>query len=352
MSNAPDNKRALVESAAAGVADEYDADIILINAPIDGTLDTDVIKMVTSRKRRKNAIVIIVTEGGSADSAFRIARCFQACYDRFTAVAAGWCKSAGTLIAIGAADLAIGDLGELGPLDVQLAKPDELGLIASGLTVDSSFRSLQAAAFQMFESFLLDTYQKSGGRITTKTAAELAVTMTIGLFSPIFEQMDPLKIGEDYRSTRIAEEYALRLNAHSQNLSAVPGVDPIDALVRGYPSHGFVIDRTEAKTLFRRAVPLDGPLLELVNALGGVAIVPRTTANAQTPILNYLNKEVKNENEVKTGSVNGQPEQPDSSKRAGNKGPAGRRIPANSAPGDRVVALPLAEDPKRAGGEA
>jgi hypothetical protein len=37
--------------------------------------------------------------------------------------------------------------------------------------------------------------------------------MTVGLLAPIFEQMEPLKIGEDYRSTRIAEEYALRLDA-------------------------------------------------------------------------------------------------------------------------------------------
>jgi ClpP class serine protease len=42
----------------------------------------------------------------------------------------GYCKSAGTLIALGANELAFGEHGELGPLDVQIAKRDEvLGLV-------------------------------------------------------------------------------------------------------------------------------------------------------------------------------------------------------------------------------
>ena len=36
------------------------------------------------------------------------------------------CKSAGTLLLIGATSLIISDRGELGPLDVQLSKPDEI----------------------------------------------------------------------------------------------------------------------------------------------------------------------------------------------------------------------------------
>jgi hypothetical protein len=262
-----------MQALARAAGESADADVLLINSSVDGDLDRRVIKLVLERHRRANVMVVITTEGGSADQAFRMARCFQACYSKYTAVVGGFCKSAGTLLCIGAHDLQMGDLAELGPLDVQLAKPDELGLISSGLTHDSSFRSLQAAAFQMFESFLLDIITKSGGRITTKTAAELSVRVTTGLFSPIFEQMDPMKIGEDYRSARVAEQYALRLNAHALNL--LEPSSGVEALVRGYPSHGFVIDRTEAKALFRRVAAIEPPLLELVRALGPNAAMPR-----------------------------------------------------------------------------
>ena len=154
--------------AAAKVAEEFDADILFINSSMDGGIDTAIIRMVCARKRHKNLFLILVTEGGSADCAFRIARCLQEVYECFTVVIPGWCKSAGTLLCAGAYDLIMGDFGELGPLDVQVAKRDELALVSSGLTINSAFRGLQSVAFQMFETFLLDTVAKSGGKSPQK----------------------------------------------------------------------------------------------------------------------------------------------------------------------------------------
>lgn len=277
--------------------------------------------------------------------AYRISRCFQSCYEKFTVVVAGWCKSAGTLICIGASEIVMGDMGELGPLDVQLAKPDELGTIASGLTIDSSFRSLQAAAFQMFERCLLDILAKSGGRITTKTAAELSVNLSVGLFAPIYGQMDPAKIGEDYRSTRIAEEYAHRLNVRPQNLSFDNEGDPVESLVRGYPSHGFVIDRTEAMTLCRRVTTLHGHLQELVNALGQMSFRPQSD---DQPIAIYLSQEKKNGHESELGGSHGK-----TSIVSGEKpgDPAGGSLQTNFAASDRIVTLPVTDRKKRARGD-
>jgi Serine dehydrogenase proteinase len=330
-------------------ASALDADLLFANGGIDGGLDNQIYSLVLARKRRKNVFLFLTTEGGSADTGFRIARCLQGTYTRFTAVVSGYCKSAGTLICIGAADLMIGDLGELGPLDVQLAKPDELGLQASGLAIDSAFRSLQSATFQMFESFLIDTLTKSGGRITTKTAAELSVNMTVGLLAPIFEQMEPLKIGEDYRSTRIAEEYALRLDAHAQNL--IHGEpDAIEALVRGYPSHGFVIDRTEAKTLFRRVHPLEGQLLEIVQALGTHAIMPRSAFRSQQPILRYLNEEKADEQKAGAGAAGPGEKPPRRKKSAAGPDPS-EPLPADTGKGNGNLAVPLFDDSEGARGK-
>lgn len=244
----------------------------------------------------------------------------------------GWCKSAGTLICIGAHNLLIGDLGELGPLDVQLAKPDELGLISSGLTIDSSFRSLQTVAFGMFETFMLEVIKKSGGIITTKTAAELSASLTTGLLSSIFGQMDPMKIGEDYRSTRIAEDYAARLDAHTHNLESDEEVNAIELLVRGYPSHGFVIDRTEAAELFHNVAPIEGRLKDLIDLMGSTVIHPRSTQ----PFMAYVNTEA--------ADVPAKPSTPNGSRRPGNgKKPepkvSGDEIPPNPSEGDGEIAI-------------
>jgi hypothetical protein len=286
------NRAEKIKTLATEASQALNADIFLLNSEIDPGIDFRLIKRVIQRRQKRPTVyLILVTEGGNADAGFRIARCLQSCYDQgFVGVVPGICKSTGTLMCIGAADLKIGDLGDLGPLDVQLAKPDELVLIASGLTIDSAFRGLQSIAFQMFENFLLDLIRKSGGRITTKMSSELAANLTVGLMQPIFAQVDPMKVGEDYRSTRIAEEYALRLHAKAQNLMSVTEQGgTIDTLVRGYPSHEFVIDRAEAKTLFRRVEPIPEPLLPLVEALGDDAIFARSSLRSEQPIIVYLN---------------------------------------------------------------
>jgi Serine dehydrogenase proteinase len=350
---AVEDRKARAKRVAAAVEKielESGADVLFINGPMDGAIDTTVIKKVCARNRRKNLFLILTTEGGSADCAFRIGRCLQESYDTFTAVIPGWCKSAGTLVCIGAYDLIVGDLGELGPLDVQLAKPDELTLIASGLSVDSAFRSLKTVAFQMFETFLLDTLNKSSGRITTKTASEIAANMTVGLLSPIFQQMDPMKIGEDYRSTLIAEQYALRLDAHAraQNLIHDDEMDAADILVRGYPSHRFVIDRTEARLLFHRVSSLEGALAELADALGD-ALTPLTSPRQQS-VVEYLNEGVADEEQRSADVANdaGKPSEPTAQQasRGDDAGP----IQDNPAGGDGVVAVPISTRPAQAAG--
>jgi hypothetical protein len=312
---------------------------MLINGGVDSPLDHDLIKLVVARKRHPAIFLILTTEGGDADAGFRIARCLQSCYSRFVVVIPGWCKSAGTLIAVGAHELLIGDLG---PLDVQLMRPDELGTRSSGLTIDSSFRSLQSVAFTMFETFMLEVINKSGGVITTKTAAELSANLATGMLAPIFGQMDPMKIGEDFRSTRIAEEYSGRLDAHAQNLVRNASFQAIDSLVRGYPSHGFVIDRTEAKELFRNVHPIEGKMKELIDVLGSNVVAPRSSSRSQTTLMTYLNKEAH-----EAADVPAEPKQPanvarQSSGRA-KSGPgdgSSRSVPPAPPKGDRDITVP------------
>jgi hypothetical protein len=103
-------------SAANILAEKMDADILVSNYEILPPFDFQFMGVVSSRKRRKNVLLFLTTEGGSADSAFRMMRFLQASYERVIVAVAGWCKSAGTLMCIGAHELYIGDLGELGPL--------------------------------------------------------------------------------------------------------------------------------------------------------------------------------------------------------------------------------------------
>src|SRR5687767_11306085 len=119
-------------AAADLLADARDADVFFFNAAIRRPIDDKIIELVAARNKRKNVILVLVSEGGDADAAYRIARCLQESYGRFMLLCGGYCKSAATLIAIGAHDLVISDCGELGPLDVQMSKTDEVMQRQSG----------------------------------------------------------------------------------------------------------------------------------------------------------------------------------------------------------------------------
>ena len=68
--------------------------------------------------------------------------------------------------------------------------------------------------------------------------------MTIGLMGPIYSQIDPIRLGEIDRFTKVSIQYGAKLD--NGNLKE----DAVERLVAGYPSHSFVIDRREAKELF------------------------------------------------------------------------------------------------------
>lgn len=199
-------------------------------------------KVLNNPTRRKNSALVLTTNGGDPNAAYRIARILQRHYSSsggFSLYVLGLCKSAGTLIALGAKEVIMTDFGELGPLDIQIPKIDELNH-ESGLVYSQALLALRAHAFDFFESCYLTLKERSGGTISTRTASTIASSLAVGLFSPLAEQIDPLKVGEAVRALDISQAYGQRLTKNSTALNS---------LINGYSDHGFVIDWMEAKEL-------------------------------------------------------------------------------------------------------
>ena len=235
-----------LEQIADLLADELDADIIHFNGPIQRPTDQHFIDDCIALRNRKNVLLMLVTMGGDPDAAYRIARCLQTQYERFFLYVSSFCKSAGTLVALGAHELIMSDHGELGPLDVQLLKKDEIWETQSGLTVMDTLSTYKLQAFEAFEEFFLQTKEIFGSTITLRTASQIATEMTAGLFTPIYKQIDPLYVGEAIRAMLIAGQYGERLLSEGKNIEA----SKLNWMLREYSSHGYVIDRKEASELF------------------------------------------------------------------------------------------------------
>jgi hypothetical protein len=115
----------------------------------------------------KSCCLFLTTPGGDPHSAYRIIRCLRSKYpDKVTLAVAGPCKSAGTLIALGAHEIAMSPTGELGPLDVQLTKPDEIIPNGPGLERFQALAVTTTHAFEAFERCMLDIIEHSLGSIS------------------------------------------------------------------------------------------------------------------------------------------------------------------------------------------
>lgn len=258
---------------AKEVAKNLEADVYLHSASIDREAASSFCAKVHSlENKRKNAVLILTTFGGDPDAAFIIGRALKRCYSKLYVFVFGFCKSAGTLLALAASEIIMSDDGELGPLDIQFGKDDEIFKRSSGLDINESIKFLKQLAPELFYKEFIKL--KAIGTLTTKTAAEIAQLLATGIIQPIAAQIDPLRIGESERSMRIARDYARLLNPDFENL---------ENLVTGYPSHGFVIDREQACDIFANVRPPAGAELALEKALGEVARRPGDIIEFLTP---------------------------------------------------------------------
>ena len=210
-----------------------------------GPINYDGFGQVTSKapaNKRDRILALLATFGGDAHSAYRIARFLRRSYESVTVYVPGLCKSAGTLVCIGAQELVISEAGELGPLDVQVREPNELFEFRSGLAIPQALEFLNSKVRASLRQVLLDV---AAGGLGTERASQIAVNTVTGLYKPIYATIDAGGLGGIARELAVASNYAERLDGNLKPES-------LERLVSGYPSHQFVIDREEAEKLFQQ----------------------------------------------------------------------------------------------------
>lgn len=252
---------ATVNAAAA----EYDADIYFYSGGIEDEGFGKLVAAVSDNKQRDRALLIMTTHGGSANIAYQIARLFQRVYkNNVTMFCPSRCKSAGTLVALGADRLIMDQFSELGPLDVQLIKQNEIASRKSGLLARSSFDALADASFELYERLMMGITLRSYGNVSFKIASDVSATMASQMMSGVYEQINPEIVGSEKRDLEVAREYGERLIACSGNSSEAA----VYTLVYGYPSHDFIIDDEEARHLFKNVDYPTDSLYQIVGILG------------------------------------------------------------------------------------
>lgn len=258
--------KSAIENKIDALAEKMEADIFAYCGGIFSEGYDLLLGEFKNRKLRKNILFILNTYGGDLNVGYKIARFLQDAYrtysslhnegeqGKFTIFINGPCKSSGTLICLGADAIIMSNQGELGPIDIQLRKLDEVGERTSGLTPIQAVQFLETQSVNLFKSHFINLRFSDNLGFSTKMAAEVAAKLTIGLLAPIYEQIDPIRLAEVHRFVSISAEYGRRLINDNLHEGA------LEQLLMRYPSHGFIIDRKEAAGIFKE---IEVPSIEL-----------------------------------------------------------------------------------------
>jgi hypothetical protein len=165
--------------------------------------------------RERNVLLFLLSPGGSIEPAYQISKlCKQYAAKKFVVCIPRQAKSAATLIAIGADEIHMGTLGQLGPIDPQLGGLPALG-VARALETIAALAQKYPGSAEMFAKYL----------------QQVLTVEQIGYYDRISES---------------AVQYAQRLLSTKAHLRSRAG-EIARELVHEYKDHGFVIDLAEAQ---------------------------------------------------------------------------------------------------------
>lgn len=233
--------------------------------------------------------ILLHTGGGHPELAYQIMKFFRRRFKVVNIIVPLFSKSSATLMCLGADEIYMGEMAELGPIDIQLEDRVEHGAKSfSPLDEFKSFEFLREQALEWMAYYATITHRRYG--TPYKDAVKDSVPLVSSLLRPIFEQIDPVQMGGYRRAIAIAEEYAGRMLALTGNPLAK---EIVKQTVWGYPSHDFCIDRDEAGLLGLPVKPLpqeqDEKLSEAIASIEGddyhgfaPAQAPRPQADAAT----------------------------------------------------------------------
>ena len=237
----------------------------------DETLDYSVVEKVRQALLdlgpQKKLYVLIDSSGGNAHAAFHLVKILRRYGQELHMIVVEWAKSAATLVCLGADKIHMARDAELGPLDAQLTDPTGSAKPKSALNV---FKALEHLQRYSIESLDLATrlFIKKGG-MDIPYAIEKALGFVSCIVSPLYEQVNPMELGEAGRELEVGEEYCKRImkryGYHALSDEKIRAIT--DRLVRQYPTHGFVIDIEEAKDMGLHTQMLPDDIAELCTEL-------------------------------------------------------------------------------------
>jgi hypothetical protein len=188
--------------------------------------------------------VLIHSPGGELNSCFLIGRLLGRWLKSWEALVPGYACSGATLMCLGSSNIVMSQLGQLGPLDPQERFFD--GERRSPIEAFRAFSELRAMVLDSVDhvmEFLLER------KVDPERALKAASEMVLQLIQPVVAKIEPCDLGTLALDRLMASSYCERIASPDDPTKKTQRKVDLQSLVGSYPTHDFVIDIEEARTL-------------------------------------------------------------------------------------------------------
>lgn len=232
--------------------------VLALNADIGPDSFTKVVSALGNIGTQKALSLILNSDGGYIDDAFRIAKAIRASCTELEVIVPARAKSAATLIALSADRILFGKFGELGPLDPQVPDPASDAIRRSPLEIVKGLEFLRNYYVGTFEVMVRSVARLRRSRRDMTLSLDSVADLLSPIADPLYRLVNYRELGEAARDLAIGEEYAKETMRRWSPLNEDQANTAVDILVWAYPDHDYIIDIDEARDIGLSNVdPLD-----------------------------------------------------------------------------------------------
>ncbi|KUO69793.1 MAG: peptidase [Desulfosporosinus sp. BRH_c37] len=210
--------------------------------PLDDTILVPLYKQLKEIGHTKKIDLVLHSYGGAVDTPYKVVMLIREFCEEFAVIVPFVAKSAASMLVLGADEVIMGPISELGPIDPLVKHPVYKDILVPVQAVWYCFDYLQRS-------------------IINSSDPDVVSFMA----TPILDKLDPWLIGDYEKAIKASKQYAETLLSRYMLKNDLDLVQKVaHALTEGYFSHGYSIGRREAKELGLKVTEAHGELWDVI----------------------------------------------------------------------------------------
>lgn len=210
--------------------------------PLDDSILVPLYQELNKIGKTQKIDLFLHSYGGAVDTPYKVVMLIREFCDKFSVIVPFSAKSAASMIVLGADEVVMGPISELGPIDPLVKHP----------SYKDFWIPVQALryCFEYIEEIIDNTANPEVSEI---------------IINAMLNKLDPWLIGDYEKALKASRQYAESLLSKYMLKNDPERVKTVTAnLTNGYFSHGYPIGRTEAREMGITVTDAQGELWELI----------------------------------------------------------------------------------------